>query len=90
MSKPKTYPTIAVDEIRPGDVVRLNGRHVPSMPHLYGNFRIIKAKPIGKGLIQVKCRNSFWKDATVRKMDLKIGPLGKLIERDGESMAIEA
>jgi len=84
----KTYPRITADEIRVGDAVCLDGRLVPAMPHLRGKFDILKAKPIGKGWVQVKCRDRWWSDSTVRKLDLKIGPAFSLIERDGQDMAV--
>ncbi len=88
MSGRKTYPRITADEIRVGDAVCLDGRLVPAMPHLRGKFDILKAKPIGKGRVQVKCRDRWWSDSTVRKLDLKIGPAFSLIERDGQDMAV--
>lgn len=88
MSGRKTYPHITADEIRVGDVVFLNGRLVPAMPHLYGEFDIVKTKPIGKGRVQIKCRNRWWPDSTIRKLDLKIGPAFSLIKRDGQDMAV--
>lgn len=89
MSLPKTHPSITADQILVGDVVRLNGNLVTSMPYIRSNFRIIKAKPIGKGRVQVKCRD-LWTDSTVRKLDLKIGPAIDLLERDGKDMALPA
>ena len=88
MSGRKTYPRITADEIRVGDAVCLDGPLVPAMPHLRGKFDILKAKPIGKGRVQVKCRDRWWSDSTVRKLDLKIGPAFSLIERDGQDMAV--
>tara|TARA_B100000378_G_scaffold236246_3_gene203014 strand:+ start:1242 stop:1529 length:288 start_codon:yes stop_codon:yes gene_type:complete len=85
----KTYPVITADEIRIGDAVCLYGRHVSGMPHLHGKFDILKAKPIGKGRVQVKCRDRFWPNSPVRKLDLKIGPAISLIERDGKDVAVQ-
>lgn len=87
MSNRKTHPTITADQILVGDVVRLNGRIVPSMPHLIGRFRIIKAKPIMGNRVQIKCHD-LWTNSTVRKFDLKIGPVIDLIERDGQDMGV--
>lgn len=88
MSGRKTYPHITADEIRVGDTVCLYSKHVTGMPHFYGKFDILKAKSIGKGRVQVKCRDRFWSNSTVRKLDLKIGPTISLIERDGKDMAV--
>lgn len=88
MSGRKIYPVITADEIRVSDTVCLDGRLVPSMPYLRSKFDILKAKPIGKGRVQVKCRDRWSRSPTVRKLDLKIGPAFSLIERDGKDMAV--
>ena len=83
------YPIIPLDEIRVGDVVRLSGVST-TMPYILGTFEILKAKPIGKGRIQIKFRDIHWKGATVRKADLKIGPMIGLVKREGKDMNIHA
>lgn len=82
MNARSKYPSIRADDVRVGDVVRLNGQ--------LGRFEILKAKSIIKGRIQVKCRDRFWTGSTVRKFNLKTNSMVELIERDGADTATTA
>lgn len=77
----KTYPVITADEIQVGDVVRINGQ--------MDRFEILKAKPIIKNRVQIKCRSRFWSGSTVRKFNLKTSHTVELIERGGIDTAAD-
>lgn len=79
------YPKIKAAEIEEGDTVYLSGPSVKS-PHFRGRFRVIKAKPIIGGRVQIKIRSTWHSSNKIQKINLDETASVELQERGGQSM----
>lgn len=79
------YPMIKPAQIQKGDVVYLS--HVsPKTPYLSGRYRVVKAKPIIGGRVQIKVRSNWSSSNKIQKINLDDTAYIELYERGGQSM----
>lgn len=79
------YPMIKAAEIQAGDTVYLH--RIPTKnADITGRYRIVKAKPIIGGRIQIKAHSAWFSSNKIQKINLDETASVELQERDGQSM----
>lgn len=79
------YPMIKASEIQAGDTVYLH--RIPTKnADITGRYRIVKAKPIIGGRVQIKAHSAWFSSSKIQKINLDETASVELQERDGQSM----
>jgi len=79
------YPMIKASEIQAGDTVYLH--RIPTKnADITGRYRIVKAKPIIGGRIQIKAHSAWFSSNKIQKINLDETASVELQERGGQSM----